>query len=239
LADVKTFLDEVPRVPKSAYKDLKDAELSDLDSETSSESPFPSFSSRLNLLSSGRSSPMARANTVANAPSSTLVPMFNQPGGFANFFDLLRERKVCLENAFMSDCKSVRGTIRVQNVGFHKSVSLMYTTNEWARQTELEAEYLQGSCDGYSDKFTFFLSVAQPSVGQRLQFCIRYTVNDQKYWDNNEGRNYVFQCTGMTAGTSGSRPSSSAAPIPQARSSSHSIAHSPSAMSEEPWLRYL
>ena len=43
LADVKTFLDEIPKVPKSAFQDLKDAELSDLESDGSgsSERTFP------------------------------------------------------------------------------------------------------------------------------------------------------------------------------------------------------
>ena len=36
LADVKTFLDEVPRVPRSAFRDLKDAELSDIESDSGS-----------------------------------------------------------------------------------------------------------------------------------------------------------------------------------------------------------
>jgi len=41
LADVKTFLDEVPRVPKSAFRDLKDAELSDIESDSGSEFQYP------------------------------------------------------------------------------------------------------------------------------------------------------------------------------------------------------
>lgn len=36
IADIKTFLDEVPNIPKSAFKDLKDAELSDMESDTGS-----------------------------------------------------------------------------------------------------------------------------------------------------------------------------------------------------------
>ena len=36
LADVKTFLDEIPKVPKSAFDDLKNAELDDMESDLSS-----------------------------------------------------------------------------------------------------------------------------------------------------------------------------------------------------------
>ncbi len=36
IADIKTFLDEVPNIPKSAFQDLKDAELSDMESDAGS-----------------------------------------------------------------------------------------------------------------------------------------------------------------------------------------------------------
>ena len=41
LDEVKTFLDEIPKVPKSAYNDLKDAELSDLESSASDSGSEP------------------------------------------------------------------------------------------------------------------------------------------------------------------------------------------------------
>ncbi len=186
----------------------------------------------------------------AAAPSATLVPMFSQPGGFPNFFDLIRDKRVCLENAYMSDPGSVKGTVRVQNVGFHKRVSLLYTTNEWLTQSEVDAEYMQGSCDGFSDKFTFHLRPQSGlSVGQRLQFCLRYEVNGEKFWDNNGSRNYVFQCLGGRGGSPTKSPSSSPSPAPspalprpvpvQSHHHGYGMSHSPSAMSEDPWLRYL
>ena len=140
LADVKTFLDEVPKVPKSAYLDLKDAELSDLDSDSSSEKNFPVGNlPKMNVM---------RTSAATNLPKTTLVPMFNQPGGFPNFFDLLRDKKVCLENAYMSDPRSLKGTIRVHNVSFHKSVTIRYTTNEWMDTTDLEAFPAFSMADG-------------------------------------------------------------------------------------------
>ena len=44
LDEVKTFLDEIPKVPKSAYNDLKDAELSDLESSASDSGSEPVMS---------------------------------------------------------------------------------------------------------------------------------------------------------------------------------------------------
>ena len=44
LDEVKTFLDEIPKVPKSAYNDLKDAELSDYESSASDSGSEPVMS---------------------------------------------------------------------------------------------------------------------------------------------------------------------------------------------------
>ncbi len=256
LADVKTFFDEVPKVPKSAYQDLKGVELDDLDSEAGSDSPFPSYGNPFgNFLSGATSSSATSAGKnfrQSSPPPTSLVPMFSQPGGFPNFFDLLRDKKVCLENAYMGEsASSVRGTIRVQNVGFHKRVSLLYTTNEWLTQSEMDAHYMQGSCDGFSDKFTFDLRLASSmAVGQRLQFCLRYEVNGEKFWDNNLSRNYVFQCLGGPRGNEAQQQQqqqqqpSQARAVPQHNRVSGGfggtmVSHSPSVMSEDPWLRYL
>ena len=116
--------------------------------------------------------------------------MFNQPGSFGNFFDLIRSRKVCLENAYMADRSTVRGTIRVQNLCMNKKVSVRYTTNEWIRSADLEAEYVPssgGGNDGFSDQFSFKLSTAPLAVGQKIQFCLRYEPLDHgstEFWDS-------------------------------------------------------
>ena len=49
LDEVKTFLDEIPKVPKSAYNDLKDAELSDLESSASDSGSEPVTMSRFQV----------------------------------------------------------------------------------------------------------------------------------------------------------------------------------------------
>ena len=113
---------------------------------------------------------------------------------------------------------TVRGTIRVQNLCMNKKVSVRYTTNEWIRSADLEAEYVpssSGGNDGFSDQFSFKLSTAPLAVGQKIQFCLRYEPLDHgsEFWDNNEGKNYVFQClsiskqpVGMSTSTSSSQP---------------------------------
>ena len=172
LADVKTFLDEVPKVPKSAFQDLKDAELSDLDSDSGSDRAFPV---------QPPSGPPAHQHGAANrqtGPSSaaqpTFSPLFSQPSGSPDFFNRLRDRKVILENAYMSDLTTVKGIVRVVNLDFHKSVFVRYTLNDWSTTSDTSASYMSGSSDGFSDKFVFNIDVnsIKGHVGRKIQFCI-------------------------------------------------------------------
>lgn len=251
-------------MPRSAYRDLKDAQLNDRESDSGS-----SGTGQLSFYGGQGQVSVIRSSVSGTASTTSLVPLFRQPGCFPNFFDLLRDRKVCLEDAFMVDSYSLKGTIRVQNIGFHKRVALRYTINDWASHTDMEAQYMQGSCDGFSDKFTFHLMTGPLKVGQRVQFCIKYTVCGTDFWDNNVGKNYVFQCFNVssdssatiattTPSASSSMSSSSSSspsfeygtqwpketvPVPINSQQQHTFSgfysHSPSAISEEPWLRYL
>ena len=258
LADVKMFQDEVPKVPKSAYDDLEgiDADF------------FNKPSASAGATKSSRAPSLA---ATLSSSSSSLVPMFNQPGSFGNFYDLIRSKKVCLENAYMADRSTVRGTVRVQNLCMNKKVSVRYTTNNWMRTADLEAEYVPttssggGGGDGFSDQFSFKLSTAPLAVGQKIQFCLRYEPLDHggDFWDNNDGKNYVFQCLSISkqpVSLSSSpsqpihvrRPSYSISNSSNTTYSSNSssgggggygggggMSHSPSVFSEDPWLRYL
>nr|CAI5838717.1 unnamed protein product [Callosobruchus analis] len=100
LADVRTFLDEIPKVPTSAYEDLS-VDLTDSPSDTSLES-----------------------RSTCPKPDKVLMPLFQQPGGLPNFLDLVRDNYVCLENAVVDDpfMLTIKGFVRVRNLDFHKSV---------------------------------------------------------------------------------------------------------------------
>lgn len=150
---MKTFLDDIPKVPKSAFKDLKDADISDLESDSGSEvhSGDHQHSGHTSFL------------TGTSQPTPTIAPLFNQPGGSSEFFNVLRDKKICLENAFMADSENIRGTVRVVNLDFNKKVVIRYTFDDWITSETIDGVYLQGSCDGFSDKFTFLLDYKQAS----------------------------------------------------------------------------
>ncbi|XP_068148816.1 glycogen-binding subunit 76A [Drosophila tropicalis] len=175
LADVKTFLDEIPTIPKSAFEDLEILE---------SEPP-------LQLL-------------LGPKPDRLLMPLFQQPGGLPTFLDAVREKQVSLENAAVTDNinQTISGSVRVRNLDFHKSVHIRYSLDGWRSYADLQANYVENSCDGFSDKFTFVLFGNSLHVGQRLEFAVRFQCKGQQFWDNNYGANYCFQC--LPSSTNGS-----------------------------------
>ena len=190
LALVRTFLDEVPNVPPSAFSDLNGLESADSDALIFGSSPR-NFASYL---------PVARGGSSAAFPAPrnalrSLVASFTQPGSLPNFLELVKQQKICLETACLVDEMRLRGVVRVLNLDFHKSVLIRFTTDEWATQSDQMAVYVPGSCDGLSDRFSFSLTGAQSlQPGQRLIFALCYRVGGQEIWDSNHGRNYVFQC---------------------------------------------
>ncbi|XP_053957214.1 glycogen-binding subunit 76A [Anastrepha ludens] len=165
LADIKTFLDEIPTIPKSAFEDLEVLE---------SEPPLQ----------------------LGPKSDKLLMPLFQQPGGLPKFLDRVREKQVSLENAAVTDHvnQTITGTVRVRNLDFNKSVYIRYTLDNWRSYADLQANYAENSCDGFSDKFTFFLFGNSLQIGQRIEFAVRFHCKGQQFWDNNYGTNYCFQC---------------------------------------------
>lgn len=200
LADVRTFLDEIPKIPNSAYSDLiyddifrpQDSNNPDIAATTSDHH----WSDRYQ--DDGRRRSMS---AVPRKVDRMLVPLFQQPGGMANFLDMVRERRVCLENVLVQDpvTLAIQGTVRVINLDFHKSVHIRYTLNSWRNFSDLQATYVPNSCDGFSDKFTFILYCHTLLVGQRLEFAVRFQCKGTQHWDNNSGANYCFQCLPATS----------------------------------------
>ncbi|CAG5115164.1 unnamed protein product [Candidula unifasciata] len=126
--------------------------------------------------------------------SKYLCPCFSQPGAAGNFITRILNQKVCLENAIINDL-TITGFVRVANIAFHKAVRIRYTHNGWSSFYDIAASYVQNSCDGPTDRFSFSI-VAPPyfGPGSRLEFAVCYIAEGVEYWDNNEGRNYIFEC---------------------------------------------
>lgn len=197
LADVRTFLDEIPKIPNSAYSDLIYDDIFRPQDSNSDNTSGDDWCDRQN---DGR---RRSTSTIPRKIDRMLVPLFQQPGGMPNFLDIVRERRVCLENVVVQDpvTLAIQGTVRVINLDFHKSVHVRYTLNAWRNFSDLQAIYVPNSCDGFSDKFSFILYCHTLLVGQRLEFAVRFQCKGTQHWDNNAGANYCFQCLPASSST--------------------------------------
>lgn len=90
----------------------------------------------------------------------------------------------------------MQGSVAVANISFHKSVVCRFTLDDWKTTSEVAAEYTQAilpkdTAAGH-DRFTFSIQLADTAnlECKTLYFCVRYSVEGQEYWDNNNGLNF-------------------------------------------------
>ena len=93
----------------------------------------------------------------------------------------------------MTGLSTLTGNVRVLNISFSKSVTVIWTVDHWVTKLDTTCEYVTGGSDGITDKFRFHLETAGLAVGSRLHMCLRYETSEQEFWDNNGGGNYVFR----------------------------------------------
>jgi len=224
LSEVKIFSDEIPRIPKRAFVDLDvDASEYEVGSPIAKTSfpPLPPL--------------------PPSVPTSTmLVPLFNQPGEDPHFYQILRIRIVCLENAFIDGLSRICGVVRVLNMSFNKSVTVRWTVNDWRTVNETACKYVQDSSRDNMDQFSFKLVMDSLAVGSMLEFCLKYDCEGE-YWDNNGGANYLFQVF-PNSGSISSALANSKPIVGGSHSRSFrvpNLSHSPSHHGDDPWLRFL
>jgi len=232
LSEVKTFTDEIPRIPKAAFQDL-DVDMSDFDVGSPRPATPPIFKFKAQ-------------STIQGPPrvtTTSLVPMFTQPGCSPAFLSTVREHKVCLENAFTQNPTTISGIVRVLNIDFHKAVTVRWTVNDWRTHCDQAGTYVDGSSDGFTDKFSFKLAVGSLPVGSRIQFCLKLATAGTEFWDSNNGANYVFQVflsSNSPGGGGGTAYRSSPAQAIQSASRFVSTYQaSPSLHGDDPWLRFM
>jgi hypothetical protein len=104
---------------------------------------------------------------------------------------------VRVERIFMaSDNKTLVGTVACANIAFHKVVIARFTLDYWKTTSEVVAEFnndvrRKQKEDGY-DRFNFNIKLADQAnlESKTLLLCVRYQVNGQEFWDNNNSINY-------------------------------------------------
>jgi len=164
LADVRMFLDEIPKVPNSAFADLHyEVQAPDPTPPPPQRTLIPMFQqpgTQIDFLQKVRQS-----NVSLESATLTDVALL-----------------------------SISGIVRVRNLSFHKAVHVRYSKDSWATFSDLQATFVPNSSDGFCDNFSFTLYGHTLGIGDRLEFAIRYDCGVGQFWDNNNGTNYVFQC---------------------------------------------
>ncbi|KUJ15716.1 uncharacterized protein LY89DRAFT_93794 [Mollisia scopiformis] len=94
-----------------------------------------------------------------------------------------------------SDAKNLVGSVVVANLGYDKHVVARFTLDYWKTTSEVVAEYntdVRLSKYNEHDRFKFKIKVADQYnlEAKTMFFCVKYNVNGQEYWDNNNGNNF-------------------------------------------------
>jgi hypothetical protein len=86
----------------------------------------------------------------------------------------------------------LQGRCRAANLSFHKLVSIRYTYDLWRTFSETTGEYHESiaSTSNTWDRFYFSIPVEAKQSTQTVYLALRYTIDDQEFWDNNNGMNY-------------------------------------------------
>ena len=122
---------------------------------------------------------------------------------------------VRVERIFLaSDNQTLVGNIACANISFHKLVVARVTLDYWKTTSEVVAEFnhdvrRKQKEDGY-DRFNFNIKLADQAnlESKTLLLCVRYQVNGQEFWDNNNAINYQVDFTKKTRQQSQSKRSS-------------------------------
>ncbi|KAH7189787.1 putative phosphatase regulatory subunit-domain-containing protein [Fusarium oxysporum] len=135
-----------------------------------------------------------------NGKQTVPIPPFEWETLTTNFPHDSASRKslpVRLEKLWLSsDQKSLLGSVAVANIAFQKAVTCRFTLDYWKTTSEVAADYsheiLPRETPLGHDRFTFSIKLADTAnlESKTLFLCVRYTVNGQDYWDNNNSSNF-------------------------------------------------
>ncbi|MCO5549623.1 hypothetical protein L7F22_003096 [Adiantum nelumboides] len=169
------------------------------ETETEEEKEMFPYIWKKNGNSSNDNSPSSPSRARSNSPPVDEQLVLRLPN-FPSSTRLSVDREVFLERIYLAeDLRSVKGTVQVRNMSFEKWVAVRYSLDHWATIGEVSAEYAESIKGGQADRFTFSIKLNELLNWPRgsaahetksMFICLRYTVSDGEFWDNNEGHNY-------------------------------------------------
>lgn len=123
--------------------------------------------------------------------------LFTVPSSPEELDQRLQAQMVELESIeLLPGTTTLRGVIRVVNLCYNKSVYARMTLDRWTSYFDLLAEYVPGSSDRKTDRFTFKYTLVPPfeREGTRVEFSLCYQTSLGTFWANNKEMNYVLFC---------------------------------------------
>lgn len=123
--------------------------------------------------------------------------LFTVPSSPEELDQRLQEQMLELESIeLLPGTTTLRCIVRVVNLCYTKSVYARMTLDRWTSHFDLLAEYVPGSSDRKTDRFTFKYTLIPPfdREGTRLEFSLCYQTSVGTFWSNNKEMNYVLFC---------------------------------------------
>lgn len=110
-----------------------------------------------------------------------------------------RDSAVYLQQASLSsDRKLLVLLVMCQNLAYEKKLSVKLTLNNWNSVLIFNNyTYMKLFTSVNYDQFQFVIPFSHFPSSITPQFCIRYDVNNNTYWDNNASKNYSFSLTAI------------------------------------------
>ncbi|PVU99381.1 hypothetical protein BB559_000758 [Furculomyces boomerangus] len=146
------------------------------------------------------------SDTNSDLDVTTKTVLFVEENGPVCSYSTSDPRKVYLEKVTFDEKDNiVFGIIKVHNFGFEKNVIIRYTFDLWKTINEINADFVGVASKPTltwigQDIFSFALKIPQVVINRKcfskktyLEFCVKYHVNQQEHWDNNDGKNYTYR----------------------------------------------
>ncbi|RCH97942.1 protein phosphatase 1, regulatory subunit [Rhizopus azygosporus] len=131
--------------------------------------------------------------TQINWPNKTRLLLYND--------NKIRMEQIQLTDGDYQDIERnqfmMEGRCRALNISYQKTISVRYTFDLWSTYHETVSVFKESiaSTSNTWDRFTFTIPIQASNQVQTVYFALRYTVDGQEYWDNNNGLNYQIIIT--------------------------------------------
>lgn len=88
---------------------------------------------------------------------------------------------------------SFYGSVYLKNLAFNKTVTVIYTTDNWATIQTKTLTYQSGPNKNNIEQWGFSIELALDANVTEIEYAYSYEVNGVTYWDNNFGANYKIE----------------------------------------------